>query len=331
VLGLLSFWIKFRIDNGSSSGERFEAHANTRTSSAPWRKREVQRSRRNFVLRYARDRLLEHAVTDTMMRSACRATRRTNLNTPGAVLLWVLLFGVVSPGLSAQEYSEQGAVACVDCHDTPQVMGIVDTAHADFKNPRAPAAQRQCQSCHGPSANHMKFPMQVANVHFGSRAATKPKAQNQMCIACHGTMEQKVAWETSAHGFEEVVCSTCHSMHDPSKIVPAEATVSKGCMECHADLMEGITGSVYTHAVGRSIGGQGEMTCAGCHNPHGPLESSRCLDCHSQAPEVLAQQSEKARRYHEVAVARGTDCMRCHKGIAHPITPLEKAVPLAGN
>ncbi len=239
-----------------------------------------------------------------------------------AAVLGAALVVVTSPG-AAQEYSEEGAVACVDCHDTKEVMGIVETAHADFDNPRTPAAQKQCQSCHGPSAAHMRFPMQVANVHFGRGAETSALEQNGQCIACHGTMEQKEAWHASAHGFEDVVCSTCHSVHDPQRIVPAKATVSNGCVECHAPIVAGADLESYSHAVGKSIGGQGALTCSGCHNPHGPLESSRCLDCHSQAPEVLAQQSEKARRYHEVAATRGTDCMRCHKGLSHPITPLE--------
>ena len=64
------------------------------------------------------------------------------------------------------------------------------------------------------------------------------------------------------------------------------------------------------------------LTCAGCHNPHGPLESGRCGDCHVRTPEVVSKESAKARRYHEVAEAKGTECIRCHKGIAHPIPPL---------
>ncbi len=230
---------------------------------------------------------------------------------------------LISGPTSAQQYSSEGGVACVDCHDTPTVMGIVETAHADFDNPRTPAAQKQCQSCHGPSAEHMQFPMQVSNVHFGRGAETSAQEQNEQCMNCHGTMEQKESWRASAHGYDDVVCSTCHSVHDPKRIVPARAKVSGGCLECHAGVMAGAEQTDFSHTVGRSIGGQDELSCSGCHNPHSPLDSSRCLDCHAQTPEVLAQQSEKARRYHEVAISRGTDCMRCHKGLAHPITPLE--------
>jgi hypothetical protein len=78
----------------------------------------------------------------------------------------------------------------------------------------------------------------------------------------------------------------------------------------------------YSHAVGQPIGDKGQMTCTGCHNPHGPLNSGRCLDCHAQSPDVLSKLSEKAQRFHEVAQQKGTECIRCHKGIAHPIPPL---------
>jgi hypothetical protein len=230
-----------------------------------------------------------------------------------------------------QEYSEEGGEACVDCHDTPEVMSILETAHADFDNPDTPAAQKQCQSCHGPSATHMRFPMQVANVHFGKKSRDKPELQNERCIECHGTGEAQKAWSASAHGFEKVVCSACHSMHDPGDIVPREAHVTEHCMECHDDMFEGVDLAAFSHAVGRPIDGEGEINCSACHNPHGPLESSRCVDCHSQEPAELAKESEKARRYHEVAAKRGTECMRCHKGIAHPITAMEKASALQGS
>jgi len=239
------------------------------------------------------------------------------------VLLGLLLATLLVETAAARpEYSEESAAACIECHETPSVMGILDTAHAKVADPRTPAAQKECQSCHGPSAVHMRFPMQVANVHFGEKSKTRPAEQNKMCLECHDSGEQK-DWQGSAHGFEDVVCSSCHSMHDPAKIVPAEATLSTGCTTtCHTDLMKDAAAEDFSHAVGQSLGENGELTCAGCHNPHGPLDSHRCLDCHPREPELMAKESAKARRFHEVAQRKGTDCIRCHKGIAHPIPPL---------
>lgn len=220
-------------------------------------------------------------------------------------------------------FSEEGAVACIDCHETPYVMGILQTKHADASDPHTPAARKQCQSCHGPSSVHMKFPMQVENVHFGKDSGARPEVQNRMCLDCHGDDPERKDWTASAHGFDHVVCSTCHSMHDPAAIVPIEAAVTSRCTEsCHEDLMRGSAPTTFSHAVGRDLGGKGELTCAGCHNPHGPLGSGRCGDCHVRTPEEIAKESPKARRYHEVAEEKGTECMRCHKGIAHPIPPL---------
>lgn len=238
---------------------------------------------------------------------------------------WLIAIAIASfaPGsaLAGSEYSEEGAKACIDCHETAHVMGILKTAHAKVSDPRTPAAQKECQSCHGPSATHIQFPMQVANLRFGKGSNTRPEVQNQMCLECHrdGARQE---WQASAHGFEQVVCSACHSIHDPDKIVPTRTTVNDRCEACHEELMATAKAADFSHALGQKLGDQGQLTCTGCHNPHGPLSSVRCLDCHTSSPDILAKQSQKARRFHEVAERKGTECMRCHKGIAHAIPPL---------
>jgi len=234
-----------------------------------------------------------------------------------------------NPGSSAEtsagshaEYSEEGYVACVQCHGDERVLGIAETAHGDLDDPDSPAAQKQCQSCHGPSAIHMQFPMQVENVHFGAKSATSKREQNRMCLECHEA-NGRSAWSASAHGYEDVLCNRCHSIHDPDRIVPRSAAVETTCTgSCHLDLMNGSPPTDFSHRVGDPLEDGGTMTCASCHDPHAPLGSQRCDDCHDQSAETLALQSEKARRYHKVAVKEDTECIRCHKGIAHPIPPL---------
>ena len=229
---------------------------------------------------------------------------------------------IADGGASARSaYASEGAKACTDCHGNAEVMGIMDTAHFESSDPGTPAAQKECQSCHGPSATHIQFPMQVANLHFGKASKTKPEVQNKMCLECHEDGE-RTEWRASAHGFNDVVCSSCHSIHDPDRVLPSTHAVTGKCESCHDDLMKDAQASDFSHAVGRDLGSQGELNCAGCHNPHGPLRSDRCAACHPRSAEVLAKESEKARRFHEVAERKGTECMRCHKGIAHPIPPL---------
>jgi len=249
--------------------------------------------------------------------------RRPRLRSRASLTLILALTGLTaSPALAqpqAAKYSDEDATACIDCHETPTVMAIFHTAHAIDSDPRTPAAQKQCQSCHGPSATHMRFPMQVENVHFGEKSRTKAEVQNQLCLECHQDGDRE-SWQASAHGFETVLCNKCHGIHDPNSNIPTNASLTKGCTEsCHQDLMHGGNPSDFTHATGKPLNGMGELTCAGCHNPHGPLSSQRCLECHEQTPENHAKESAKAQRYHEVAREKGTTCIRCHKGIAHPI------------
>jgi DmsE family decaheme c-type cytochrome len=226
--------------------------------------------------------------------------------------------------MAADGFTDENAKACVDCHGDSKVLSILKTAHGNKDDRHTPAAQKWCQSCHGPSARHMQFPMQVDNLHFGKESRAKPEVQNEACLECHRGGARK-NWSASAHGFENVVCSTCHHIHDPPRIVPRTATVSKGCQAagCHDELMAGAKEGEFSHAVDKALQDGEQLTCAGCHNPHGPLSSDRCVDCHAQTPEAVAKQSEKARRYHEVARQKGTACMRCHKELSHPIKPLD--------
>jgi hypothetical protein len=234
-------------------------------------------------------------------------------------LLTVLLLASEAAGQPNSEYSEERGNACLDCHQTGRVMGILETAHANFDDPRTPAAQRQCQSCHGPSKVHMQFPMQVANVHFTKDSKSKPEVQNRRCLECHQNGERS-NWMASAHGFEHLVCSTCHNVHSPTKIIPPREETVKGCTAsgCH-DGLKAIDPSEFAHLTGGKFSAGGSIVCSDCHNPHGRIDSVRCLTCHEQKPADLATQSVKAQRFHAVAVVRGTECIRCHRGLAHPL------------
>lgn len=262
-----------------------------------------------------------------------RVRRRTTL--ASGVAAFVAVAGAVgfAFGASAEAgadhdtlprgYSDKDYNACLDCHENSGVLGIAETKHADFDDPRSPAAQKQCQSCHGPSARHMQFPMQVENLHFGAGSKAPNAEQNSMCLECHAD-GARAGWKASPHGFEELRCSGCHSMHQPDRIVPARATTTATCTEsCHLDLMEGRSRSEFTHPVPAVSTSDDDFTCASCHNPHGALSSNRCAECHDLEAATLAKQSEKAQRFHATALDRDIECIRCHKGLAHPIPPLE--------
>ena len=88
---------------------------------------------------------------------------------------------------------------------------------------------------------------------------------------------------------------------------------------CHATVVATADPTDFSHPTGLAVPGQDPFVCSDCHDPHGPLNSGRCADCHEQTPTVLAKHSEKAQRFHKVAATRGTECMRCHRGLSHPL------------
>ena len=235
-----------------------------------------------------------------------------------------LLAGTATLAADEHGYSEKDFNACLDCHENSGILGISETKHADFDDPKSPAAQKQCQSCHGPSARHMKFPMQVANVHFGKGSKASASKQNMMCLECH-TEGGRESWQMSPHGFEEVLCNNCHAIHQPDRIVPSRAAATASCNDsCHTDLMNGAENGSFTHRVKKDPSGEDDFACTTCHNPHGPLDSARCFECHEQSADEVAKQSVKAQRFHKTASEREIECVRCHKGLAHPIKPLDE-------
>ena len=91
-------------------------------------------------------------------------------------------------------------------------MGIMETPHFHADDPKTPAARKECESCHGPSAKHMNFPMQVGNIRFGTKKKTPHAEQAAACLECHGDGARK-NWKAGPHGFEDMTCADCHNIH----------------------------------------------------------------------------------------------------------------------
>ena len=135
------------------------------------------------------------------MKGLLRATRPA-----GFALACILGVGLLGSSASGeQEYSGEGAQACLACHESDKVMGIRDTPHANFEDPRSPASREQCESCHGPSATHMQFPMQVGNIVFTKHGTTPIGKRNETCLACHSDPERQ------KDQVGKVDCMGCHT------------------------------------------------------------------------------------------------------------------------
>lgn len=228
----------------------------------------------------------------------------------------------VRAGAQEQAYDGTGAQACLACHESEAVMGIRETPHANFDDPRSPAAKEQCESCHGPSATHMNFPMQVGNIVFTKHGKTPIRERNQVCLTCHHEGEE-AHWNEGAHG-ANLSCVDCHTIHVKKDPTLAKEGQGDRCGTCHAPILASAPKKA-PHV----ITGAGAMNCTNCHNPHGPTNLASCNACHPQDMKAMAAQSSKAREYHERAVRMNIDCTRCHKGFVHalPVISTSADVP----
>ena len=215
-----------------------------------------------------------------------------------------------------QRFAEGGVETCLRCHDNAKVTAVFATPHMKpGTHPSSPAAKEQCESCHGPSASHVRFPLHVGNIRFTRRDDTTTKAtRNRACLECH-LQDEPAHWQKSPHGFDEIACVDCHAVHTVSDPILSKETQTQRCAEgCHMEILQ-------TQPAGTPHPLQGEkaLLCTDCHDPHGPLDLDACTACHSQKPAALAAQSAKARAYHERALAEKIACTECHQGFVHPL------------
>ncbi|MEX0880332.1 MAG: DmsE family decaheme c-type cytochrome [Thermoanaerobaculia bacterium] len=201
----------------------------------------------------------------------------------GAVLLLLPL------ALSAQGQEKAGDTVgnetCITCHE--------DVGKRFAKNPhvltggKKPYKQNsaECESCHGPGAQHAENPTKENIVSFKS---LKPLEASEKCLSCHRQDKTQIHWAGSAHAEGRAGCTSCHSMHGAapsSKALLARPKATELCLTCHTNLARAL------NARSRHPLLEGKMDCASCHNPHGSVTESLvrrnsvnelCYTCHAE-------------------------------------------------
>jgi predicted CXXCH cytochrome family protein len=217
--------------------------------------------------------------------------------------------------------------ACLSCHDfgpESPVHSVLASSHGD--------GDEGCESCHGPSADHMSRPTIAApDTSFGPRWTATVAQQDNQCLNCH---KEDVAahWQDALHMANNFTCITCHELHTDKDPVLSQDGQAQVCTVCHKTQKDGIH-AIEDHKADNPV-------CTNCHNPHadqGPVgmmlanRSEGCRSCHDLV--AMANESavtDKAKSYHRVMVQADRTCVDCHQGVAHgPADAVEPFLPMA--
>lgn len=212
------------------------------------------------------------------------------------------------PAASVGLYAEGGSATCLGCHNAAPVNNILHAAHWAKGDPRTPAAQHECESCHGPSEAHVKgfetggF-VEPAIVFKGPHIS--PVAvRNGACLGCHQDAT-RMNWRGSPHQRNDLSCVNCHTIHQPTDLVRERPTQAAVCFRCHTQ--QRAESFEYSHHPMR----EGIVICSDCHNPHGSAGPKQlkefsvnetCYNCHADKRGPMLFEHQPVRE----------NCLNCH-------------------
>ena len=254
-------------------------------------------------------------------------------------LFLILMCLSILPGvLEAQEYTSRGADDCLKCHksDKWSVMPIFNTKHGSLTDPDAPFSSKQCESCHGPSIEHVKArkkkDAQVMRT-FGEGDQASVAEQNEACLSCHSD-HSNLGWFGSSHESVDLGCVSCHNIHSERDPVFDPLQQQEICFNCHPR-----TRSDSYKASGHPLR-FGAMTCSDCHNVHDGNNdfllkadnvNDTCYSCHAEkrgpflwehapATESCTLCHKPHGSNHPAMLAKRPPllCQQCHSAAGHP-------------
>ena len=240
-----------------------------------------------------------------------------------------------APKAPAPKADYVGSDTCLGCHDDA-ARHLAATPHWKRTNPRSPAADKGCESCHGPGSRHIEDPGDDSTIRKFPKMS--PHETSATCLTCHAKATHAL-WEGSTHDVRNLSCISCHSVHNP---VSARAQLKAAdepslCITCHR------TQVLKMSRVSHMPVAEGKMMCSSCHNPHGSTNvrllkvgnwiNESCVSCHTEkrGPFLFehAAGRESCITCHDphgsssekMLVARPPMlCQRCHIGSRHPST-----------
>ena len=214
------------------------------------------------------------------------------------------------PAAPAAAYAEKGDQTCLKCHDNEQASAVLRTPHGMKTDPRTPAANHGCESCHGASPEHVaSHPAKgekkaLPAIRFSGPNISPVAERNAVCLTCHEG-SARINWEGSQHASNDVACSTCHTVHASKDPVLVKETQPEKCFTCHAQ--QRAESFQRSHHPVR----EGKVSCADCHAVHGSPGpklvkevsiNETCYNCHAEKRGPMLWEHQPVRE----------NCDNCH-------------------
>ena len=175
---------------------------------------------------------------------------------------------------------------CLGCHDphggsTKQLVReasiaeLCNRCHEPITRGRSvlhtPVMKGACDSCHPPHAS--RFPKLLD--------AVGP----DLCLACHGDFEARMASVKFTHKAMESGCQKCHDVHGSNHRMATTQPVGQQCAGCHQEVIAVAAGATVKHPPVTD-----ERACMNCHTPHGSaldklvndVPAKICANCHTK-------------------------------------------------
>ncbi len=178
-----------------------------------------------------------------------------------------------------------GAEVCANCHTAP-AAAYAASVHGQKSNHRGPANAGECSSCHGDGTAHVNAGggRGVGGIKNPGGKTMDSEDKNAICMTCHAGGSKRTHWEGSKHQTRGTACTSCHTMHQPDKVL-AKVTQPEVCFTCHKQQRTEVN-RTFRHPIL-----EGKVSCSDCHNPHGSIGRAMmkrdsvvetCYQCHME-------------------------------------------------
>lgn len=246
-----------------------------------------------------------------------------------------------------------GSEICKDCHEA-QYNKFMKYVHGKKAVPRNPANRDECESCHGPGAQHVEKGGGRGVAIFAFSKKESSTARDSKCLECHGETRDLPFWNLSKHKSMQIACDNCHSIHSavPGKDY-LKAPEPDLCFGCHRNIRTQFNKQSH-HPIKEAFVGRQVLKCSSCHNPMGTFDvkamikadsvNDLCYKCHAEkrgpyafdhppVPENCLNCHEMHGSNHSRLLVRKVPllCQNCHTVSGHPSRPYTNLSSFGGS